>query len=113
MATYESGDLFRAMSDARERAAGVTADLHEGVEELLTIALLAGIVPDRVDRLTDVTVDCAPDVRPVIGALIASLVARPRNQQRQIVETSRKLLDSVNPNEDAFAGITWESFRDG
>jgi hypothetical protein len=113
MATYESEDLFRAMSDARERAVAVPEDLHEGVVELVTIGLLANIVPDRVDRLTEVTVDCAPDVRPVISSLIASLVARPRDQQRKIVETSRKLLESLNPADDAFAGIEWESFRDG
>ena len=113
MPIYESADLFRAMSDARERAVAVPADIHEGVEELLTVALLAGIIPERVDRLTEVTVDCAPDVRPVIGSLIASLVARPREQQRKIVETARNLIETPAIADDAFAGINWDTFRDG
>jgi hypothetical protein len=113
MGTYESADLFAAMSDARERAVMVPAEIHEGVEELLTIAILAKITPDRVDRLTDVIVDCAPDVRPVIASLIASLVSRPRDQQRKIVAATRDLVEAPAIAEDAFAGLNWETFRDG
>lgn len=113
MPVYESADLFGAMSDARERAAMVPADIHEGVEELLTIAILAGINPDRVDRLTDVIVDCAPDVRPVVASLIASLVARPRDQQRKIVAATKNLIEAPAIEDDAFAGVNWETFRDG
>jgi hypothetical protein len=113
MAVYESADLFGAMSDARDRAVAVPAEIHEGVEELLTIALLAHITPDRVDRLSEVIVDCAPDVRPVVASLIASLVARPRDQQRKIVAATKDLIEPPALADDAFAGVNWETFRDG
>jgi hypothetical protein len=121
MPYYESEQLFKALSDARERAADAPDAIRPGVEELLTVALLAGIVPDRVDRITDVTVDCAPDVRPVIGSLIASLLARPRDQHRRIVETTRAILESsgatsgsvdASAEADAFANFSWENFKE-
>lgn len=116
MPYYESEQLFGALSDARERALNVAAALRPGVEELLTIALLAGIVPERVDRLTDVMVDCAPDVRPVVSSLIASLNARPRDEQRRVLEMTRALLDGSaaksTAEPDAFAEFTWETFKE-
>lgn len=114
MPYYESEQLFVALGDARERAAAVPDDIRPGVEELLTVALLAGIVPERVDRITDVTVDCAPDVRPVVSSLIASLLARPRDQHRRIVDTTRAILEGsveVSAETDAFANFSWEEFK--
>jgi hypothetical protein len=118
MPYYESEQLFAALGSARERAAAVPDDIRAGVEELLTVALLAGIVPERVDRVTDVTVDCAPDVRPVIGSLIASLLARPRDLHRAIVDATRAILErsgsgavDVAAEADAFANFSWEEFK--
>lgn len=119
MPYYESEQLFASLSDARERAAEAPDDIRPGVEELLTVALLAGIVPERVDRITDVTVDCAPDVRPVISSLIASLLARPRDQHRRIVDATRAILErsgagsvDVSAEADAFANFSWENFKE-
>jgi len=117
MAYYESEQLFRALSDARERSINVAAELKPGVEELLTIAILADIIPDRVDRLTDVTVDCAPDVRPVVSSLIASLVARPHGEQRRVVAMARSLLEGTGVGNaagepDAFSEFSWETFKE-
>ena len=117
MPYYESEQLFGALSEARDRAQNVAAALRPGVEELLTITLLAGGgVPDGLDRLTDVMVDCAPDVRPVVSSLIASLAARSRDEQRRVIEMARALLDGTatkNTTEaDAFADFTWETFKE-
>lgn len=116
MPYYEAEHLFGALSDARERARDVAAALRPGVEELLTVALLAGIVPERLDGLTDVMVDCAPDVRPVVSSLIASLSARPRDEQRRVLEMTRALLDGTatkaSGEADAFADFTWETFKE-
>jgi hypothetical protein len=118
MPYYESPELFGAIGDAREKAQAAPDDLREGVQELLTIAIMAKIVPDRLDRLTDVSVDCAPDVRPVISSLIASLLARPRDQQRRILYEARNLLDdpieTINTagEPDAFSGFTFETFKE-
>jgi hypothetical protein len=117
VAYYESEQLFGALSEARERTANVAAELRPGVEELLTVALLAGNgVPDRLDHLTDVMVDCAPDVRPVVSSLIASLSARSRDEQRRVIAMARSLLDGTatkNAAEaDAFADFSWETFRE-
>jgi hypothetical protein len=115
MPYYEAEQLFGALSEARERALNVAAELRPGVEELLTIALLARIVPERLDSLTDVMVDCAPDVRPVVSSMIASLNARPRDQQRRVLEMARSLLDGTAAKSggepDAFAEIAWETFE--
>jgi hypothetical protein len=115
MPYYEAEQLFGALSEAREHARNVAAELRPGVEELLTLALLAGIVPERLDLLTDVMVDCAPDVRPVVSSLIASLNARSRDEQRRVLEMARALLDGTaakNAAEPAaFADIAWETFE--
>ena len=115
MPYYESEQLFGALSEARERAQNVAAALRPGVEELLTIGLLAGIVPERVDQLTDVMVDCAPDVRPVVSSLLASFSARSRDEQRRVVEMARSLLDGTatknTAEADAFADFSWETFE--
>jgi hypothetical protein len=109
MPYYDSEHLFRALSDARERVADVPPELHEGAAELLTVLLLSGgEIPDKLDRLVDVTVDCAPDVRPVVSSTIASLLARPYDEQRKIVETVRGLLvrkREPDPFADLFKGL--------
>jgi hypothetical protein len=106
MAYYDTEQLFRALSDARERSDAAPPELREGVQELLMILLLsAESIPERLERLFDVTVDCSPDVRPVVNSTLASLLARPYDEKRKIVEAVRGLLEDKADADDPFKDL--------
>lgn len=106
MAYYDTEQLFQALSDARERSGGAPPELREGVEELLLMLLLSGEpVPDKLERLFDVTVDCSPDVRPVVNSTLASLLARPHDEKKKIVDAVQGLLQNKADEEDPFKDL--------
>ena len=103
MPYYESADLFRALSNAREKAEGVPPAIHQGVQELLTLVLLSGgDLPERLESFVEMSVDCAPDVRPVVTSTLASLQARPPDELRAIVVAARNLIAPVAREPDPF-----------